>query len=237
LAFFGDKYGDRVRVIRFGDYSTELCGGTHVERAGDIGVVKLRGESGVAAGVRRIEAITGAGALEWIRERERLLRELGDLVKGNEGNLIEKIERLVAQQREFERQLQQANAQRAAKESGSLLDDERYAFKSSSGIKVVAAPMSDADPKRLLEMTDSLRERLGSGVVVLAGGDDGRVHLVAAVTKDLAGRIHAGKLIGQLAPIVGGRGGGRPELAQAGGKDASKIDEMLRVARDLLSKE
>ncbi len=237
LAFFGDKYGDRVCVIRFGDYSTELCGGTHVERAGDIGLVKVRGESGVAAGVRRIEAITGAGALEWMRERERVLRDLGELVKGNEGNLVEKIERLVAQQRELERQLQQVRAQLAGKESGSLLEDERYAFKTKSGIKVVAAPVDEADPKRLLEMTDTLRDRLGSGVVVLAGGNDGRVHLIAAVTKDLAGRIHAGKLIGQLAPIVGGRGGGRPELAQAGGKDASKIDEVLRTARDLLSKE
>ena len=237
LAFFGDKYGDRVRVIRFGDYSTELCGGTHVQRAGDIGLVKLRGESGVAAGVRRLEALTGAGALEWMRERERVLREVGDLVKGNESNLIEKIERIVTQQRELERQLQQLNAQLAGKESGSLLDDERFAFKTSSGIKAVAASLGDADAKKLLEMTDSLRERLGSGVVVLAGGTDGRVHLISAVTKDLTGKIHAGKLIGQLAPIVGGRGGGRPELAQAGGKDASKIDELLRTARDILSKE
>jgi alanyl-tRNA synthetase len=237
LAFFGDKYGDRVRVIRFGDYSIELCGGTHVERAGDIGLIKLRGESGVAAGVRRIEAISGGGAVEWVRERERVLRELGDLVKGNESNLVEKIERLVAQQRDMERQLQQLSAQLAGKESGSLLEDERYAFTTKSGIRAVAAKVDGADPKRLLEMADSLRERLKSGVVVLAGGNNGQVHLIAAVTKDLAGKLHAGKLIGQLAPIVGGRGGGRPELAQAGGKDASKIDEALRSARDLLSKE
>jgi alanyl-tRNA synthetase len=237
LAFFGDKYGDRVTVIRIGDYSIELCGGTHVKRAGDIGVIKLRGESGVAAGVRRIEAVSGEGALEAVRERERIMRELSDLVRGNEGNLIEKIERLVHQQRDMERQLQQLSAQLAGKESGSLLEDERFAFTTASGMKVVAAPVDHADPKRLLDMADQLRQRLGSGIVVLAGGSDGKVHLITAVTKDLTERVHAGKLIGQLAPIVGGRGGGRPELAQAGGKDAGKIPEVLRAARELLSKE
>jgi len=230
LAFFGDKYGDRVRVVRMGDFSTELCGGTHVQRTGDIGVFKLRGEAGVAAGVRRVEAATGPGALALIRQKELTLRQLGELVKGSETEVAEKVERLLAQQRELERQLQQLRAQIAGSQSGDLLS---HAFTAKDGFKVVVAAVDGADPKRLVEMSDVLRDKLGSGVVVLAGRDDGKVSLLAAVTKDLAGKVHAGKLIGQIAPIVGGRGGGRPELAQAGGKDASKIDEALAAARAL----
>ena len=235
LAFFGDKYGDVVRVIRFGDYSVELCGGTHVERVGDIGVLRVRGESGVAAGVRRIEAVTGAGALHWMREREQALRQVAELIKANETDVPDKIERLVARQRELERQLEQLNAKLAGAQSGSLLDDPKYAFTTPKGFKAVVAPV-DGDAKRLLELADQLREKMGSGVIVLASGAEGRVSLMAAVTKDLTGQIHAGKLIGAIAPIVGGRGGGRPELAQAGGKDADRIDAALKEARELLSR-
>ncbi len=234
LAFFGDKYGDRVRVVQMGDFSVELCGGTHVRRTGDIGVFKLRAETGVAAGVRRVEAMTGAGALAAIREREITLRQLGDLVKGSEAEVAEKVERLLAQQRELERQLQRLRAQLAGSQSEDLVSQ---AFTARAGFKVVAAQVDSVDQKRLLEMADALRERLGSGVVVLASGAGDRVSLLAAVTKDLAPQVHAGQLIGKLAPIVGGRGGGRPELAQAGGKDPSKIGDALKAARELFERE
>ncbi|HYD48297.1 MAG TPA: alanine--tRNA ligase [Terriglobales bacterium] len=234
LAFFGDKYGDVVRVIKFGDYSTELCGGTHVQRAGDIGVLRVRSEAGVAAGVRRIEAVTGAGALQWMRERDETLRQIAELVKSTESDVSDRVEKLLARQRELERQLEQLSAKVAGAQSGNLLEDERYSFTTPSGIKAVVAELADADSKRLLDLSDQLRQKIGSGVIVLASGGDGKVNLLAAVTKDLTAKVHAGKLIGQIAPTVGGRGGGRPELAQAGGKDASKIADALREARVLL---
>jgi alanyl-tRNA synthetase len=232
LAFFGDKYGERVRVVRMGEFSVELCGGTHVRRTGDIGLFKVRGESSVASGVRRIEAMTGPAALLSIRERELTLHQLGELVKGNEDEVAEKVERLLAQQRDLERQLQQLRAQMAGSQSDDLLSQ---AFVGRGGFKVVAGEVAEADQKRLLEVADALRERLGSGVVILASGLDDRVNLLAAVTKDLATQVHAGQVIGKLAPIVGGRGGGRPELAQAGGKDASKIRAALQAARELFA--
>jgi alanyl-tRNA synthetase len=231
LAFFGDKYGDRVRVVRMGDFSTELCGGTHVRRTGDIGLFKLRGESGVAAGTRRIEAITGVGALDWVRASEQSLKQLGQLLRGNEDDLAERVERLLAQQRQLEKQLAQLQRQLAGNQSGDLLSQA----KTVNGTKIIASRVDAADPKRLLELADQLRERLGSGVVVLASQQDGQVRLLAAVTKDLVGKVHAGKLVGQIAPIVGGKGGGRPELAQAGGSDPSKIDEALARAVELVS--
>jgi len=234
LAFFGDKYGDRVRVVQMGDFSTELCGGTHVRRTGDIGVFKLRGETSVAAGVRRIDAMTGPGALASIRERELTLRQVGDLVKGSDQEVAEKIERLLAQQRDLERQLHQLRAQVAGAQSADLASQ---AFTAKGGFKVVAAAVDGVDQKRLLEMADALRDRLGSGVVILASHADDKVSLLAAVTKDLATQVHAGQLIGKLAPIVGGKGGGRPELAQAGGKDVTKIADAIRAARQWFERE
>ena len=231
LAFFGDKYGDRVRVVRMGDFSTELCGGTHVRRTGDIGLFKLRGESGVAAGTRRIEAITGAGALEWVRASEHSLKQLGELLRGNEDDLAARVERLLAQHKQLEKQLAQLQRQLAGNQSGDLLSQA----KTVNGKTVVAGEVEAADPKRLLELADQLRERLGSGVIVLASHQDGQVRLLAAVTKDLAGQVHAGKLVSQIAPIVGGKGGGRPELAQAGGTDPSKIGAALARAVELVA--
>jgi len=230
LAFFGEKYGDRVSVVRMGDFSTELCGGTHVQRSGDIGVLKLRGESGVAAGVRRIEAVTGTGALDWIRTREETLREASALLRGPEDELAERVERLLAQQRELEKQL----AQLQRKMAGSQSDDLIARVQTVRGKQVIAAEVEGADPQRLLEMADQLRDRLGSGVVVLASQQNGKVNLLAAVTKDLTAQVHAGKLISQVAPIVGGKGGGRPEVAQAGGKDASKIKDALAKVAELV---
>jgi alanyl-tRNA synthetase len=214
-----------------GEFSTELCGGTHVRRTGDIGLFKLRGESGVAAGTRRIEALTGIGALEWVRASEQSLRQVGALLRGNEDDLAARVERLLAQQKQLERQLAQLQRQLAGNQSGDLLGQAQTV----NGKRVIASEVEAADPQRLLELADQLRERMGSGVVVLASQQDGRVRLLAAVTKDLAGQVHAGKLVSQIAPIVGGKGGGRPELAQAGGTDPSKIGAALARAVELVS--
>jgi len=230
LAFFGEKYGNRVRVVRMGDFSTELCGGTHVARTGDIGVFKLRGESSVAAGVRRVEAVTGTGALAWIQQREESLREAAELLRAPEDELAGRIERLLAQQRELEKQLDRLQRKLSGSQSGDLLAQARDV----RGTRVIAAEVEGASPERLRELADQLRDRLGSGVVVLASQQDGRVNLLAAVTKDLTGKVHAGKLIGQIAPILGGKGGGRPELAQAGGKDPTKIKEALARVTELV---
>jgi alanyl-tRNA synthetase len=230
LAFFGEKYGKRVRVLRIGDFSTELCGGTHVQRTGEIGVLRLRGESSVAAGVRRVEAVTGIGALEWMRRREELLRQVGAVLSGPEEELAARVERLLAQQRDLERQLERLQRKLSGDQSSNLLAQ----VQTVRGVRVVASEVEGADAERLREIADQLRDRLGSGVVVLASVQDDRVNLLAAVTKDLTAKVHAGKLIGQIAPILGGKGGGRPDFAQAGGKDRGKIREALARAVDLV---
>jgi alanyl-tRNA synthetase len=231
LAFFGDKYGDVVRVIRIGDYSTELCGGTHVQRAGDIGLFKLRAESGVAAGVRRIEAMSGAGALQWVRERERVLREVGGLVRGNEEELAERIARLLAQQRELEKQLKQAQGKLAGSQSTDLLGQAREV----NGIRVLAAAVEGLDDKSLRELADRLRDQIRSGVVVLGTPSGERALLLAAVTKDLTQRVHAGEIIKRIAPLIGGGGGGKPDLAQAGGKNPAGLKEALEAVYQIVS--
>ena len=230
LAFFGDKYGDRVRVLRMGDFSTELCGGTHVSRTGDIGMIKLRGESGVAAGTRRIDAVTGAGAVHWVQSAEDHLSKVASLLRGSEDEVAERVERLLAEQRSLEKQLDQLRKKMAGEQSTDLLAKLREV----RGVKVLATEVEIDDPKRLRELADQLRDRIGSGVVVLAAQHDGQVRLLAAVTKDLSKQVHAGKLIGEIAPILGGKGGGRPDMAQAGGKDPSKIGAALERAIELI---
>ncbi|MET0151055.1 MAG: alanine--tRNA ligase [Candidatus Binatia bacterium] len=223
LAFFGDKYGDRVRVVQMGDASTELCGGTHVRRTGDIGLFKLRGESGVAAGVRRVEGLTGEGALGWIHQREHVLREIGEILKGPEEASVERLERLLAERKELERRLQEAQSKLAGSQSADLVSRMRRV----NGVAVLAARVDDVDDKGLREMADQLRGRLGSGIVVLGTRRGEKALLLAAVTKDLVERYPAGRIIKEIAPIVGGGGGGKPELAQAGGPDPSRLDAAL----------
>ncbi len=230
LAFFGEKYGDRVTVVRMGDFSTELCGGTHVRRTGDIGVLKIRGESGVAAGVRRLEAASGEGALELIRAHEALLREISALLRGPAEEATQKLERLLAQQRELEKRIAELQGKLAGGASRDLLADARRV----DGITVLATRVEGLDDKGLREMADRLRDRIKSGVVVLGAAQGERALLLAAVTKDLVGRYHAGNIIKHLAPMVGGGGGGRPDFAQAGGKDPARLDEALAAAYTLL---
>jgi alanyl-tRNA synthetase len=230
LAFFGDKYGDRVTVVRMGDFSTELCGGTHVARTGDIGLFKIDGESGVAAGVRRLEAVTGAGALDEVRRHEALLGEIAELLRAGEQDAKGKLEKLLAQSRELERRVQELQAKLAGGATRDVMADARQV----NGITVLATKVEGLDDKGLREMADRLRDRMQSGVIVLAAAQGEKAMLLAAVTKDLVGRFHAGNIIKRLAPIVGGGGGGRPDFAQAGGKDPSKLDAAVAAAYELL---
>jgi alanyl-tRNA synthetase len=231
LAFFGDKYGDRVRVVRTGEYSIELCGGTHVERTGDIGLFKLRAETGVAAGVRRVEALTGDGALQWLRGREQTLREIGELLHGSEEDVAARVARLVEQQRELERRLKQLQSKLAGSQSDDLLRQARQV----DGVTVLAAEVEGADDRGLRDLADRLREQIRSGVIVLGTTRGERALLLAAVTRDLTKRYHAGEIIKRIAPLVGGGGGGKPDLAQAGGKDPARLRQALEAVYQIVS--
>jgi alanyl-tRNA synthetase len=226
MALFGEKYGDIVRVISVGDYSMELCGGTHTRAAGDIGLFRILSESGIAAGVRRIEAVTGEAALKLAQQQQHSLQRLADLVKSDPQKLEQRVQKILEQQKSLEKELEQAQAKLNAQRSGELMDQVRQV----AGVPLLAVRISGAEAKNLRELSDSLRDKLGSGVLVLAAAGDGKVALLVAVTKDLIGRVKAGELIKPLAEIVGGRGGGRPELAQAGGPLTERIEQLLQAA-------
>ncbi|MGH7906018.1 MAG: alanine--tRNA ligase [Candidatus Binataceae bacterium] len=233
LAFFGDKYGDYVRVIRMGGFSTELCGGTHVGRTGDIGFFKLEAETGVAAGVRRIEAFTGQGALEAIRRREKLLEEIGGHLGARDGAALERLERILAREKELEKKLRALEQKLIAGESPAAGDGE--IVRERNGVKVVTRKVAGIDARGLREMADRMRQKHGSAIVAI-GSDpgDGKAALVVAVTADLASRLKAGDIIKKIAPIVGGAGGGRPDFAQAGGRDPGKLDAALEAVFDAI---
>ena len=230
LAFFGDKYGDRVRVVKIGDFSTELCGGTHVHRSGEIGIFKLPFEGGVAAGVRRVEAFTGEGALDLIRSYEQKLKEIGNLVRGSADDAVEKVKKLLDRQKELEREIEKLRGQFEKDQIPELLTKKQ----SVDGAHVLVSQVDGVDAKQLRDIADQLKEKLGSSVVVLASAGDGNVNLVASVSPDLTRRYHAGNIIKELARIVGGGGGGRPDFAQAGGKEPAKIDAALKRAEELI---
>jgi alanyl-tRNA synthetase len=225
LAFFGDKYADTVRVLHLGEFSTELCGGTHVDRTGDIGLLKIVAETGIAAGVRRIEAVTGDAAEAWIETNDELLRRVAGLVRGGRDEVAVKVEQLVERTRGLERELDALRAKLASGSGRDLLDQAVDV----KGIKVLAARLDGADSKALRTAADQLKDRLGSGVVVLGAVEDDKVRLVAGVTKDLTARLKAGSLIGPVAEHVGGKGGGRPDFAQAGGTAPEKLDAALAL--------
>ena len=230
LAFFGDKYGDRVRVVKIGDFSTELCGGTHIRASGEIGLFKLNFEGGVAAGVRRIEAFTGEGALDMINGYEARLKEIGALIRGSADDAVDKVKRLLERQKELEKEI--------AKLRGELEKDrlpELLAKQQSVGaVKVLIAQVDGVDGKQLRDIADQVKDKLGSAVVVLASASDGAVNLVASVGKDLTKKFHAGNIIKELAGMVGGGGGGRPDFAQAGGKEPAKIAAALARAEEIV---
>jgi len=230
LAFFGDKYGDRVRVVKIGDISTELCGGTHVHASGEIGLFKLHFEGGVAAGVRRVEAFTGEGALELMHSYEDRLREIGALVRGTPEDAADKVRRLLDHQKDLEKEIEKLRGQFEQDQVRELLAKQR----AIDGAKVLISQVDNLDAKQLRDVADQLKEKLGSGVIVLASAGETNVNLVATVTKDLTKRYHAGNIIKELAAMLGGGGGGRPDFAQAGGKQPTKIIEVLRRAEELV---
>ncbi|MBO6851389.1 MAG: alanine--tRNA ligase [Marinobacter sp.] len=225
MALFGEKYGDTVRVLSMGadSYSVELCGGTHVARTGDIGLFRITSESGISAGVRRIEAVTGFGALEWVDQTEQTLRDAAKLVKGSRETLVEKVQQTIDRSRQLEKEVSGLKAKLASSAgtdlAGSAVD--------IGGLKVVASELEGADRQALMETADQLKNKLGEGVVVLASVEDGKVTLVAGVTKSATGRIKAGDLMKHLAALVDGKGGGRPDMAQGGGNDPSRLAEAL----------
>jgi alanyl-tRNA synthetase len=230
LAFFGDKYGDRVRVVKIGDFSTELCGGTHIHRSGEIGIFKLPLESGVAAGVRRVEAFTGEGALDLIRSYEQKLKEIGDLVRANADDAVDKVRKLIERQKELEKEIEKLRGQFQKDQIPELLAKKQ----SVNGATVLVSQVDGVDAKQLRDITDRLKDKLGSSVIVLASAGEANVNLVASVSEDLTKRYHAGNIIKELARLVGGGGGGRPDFAQAGGKEPAKIDVALKRAEELI---
>jgi alanyl-tRNA synthetase len=223
MALFGEKYESEVRVLSLGDFSVELCGGTHVERAGDIGLFKIVSESGVAAGIRRIEALTGEAAYNWVVETEQRLRDVAGLVRGGREDVDAKVRELIDRARRLEKDLQQAKARLASGQGGDLSAQAMDV----SGIKVLAAKIADADAKSLRSAVDDLKAKLGSSVVVLATVQDGKVVLVAGVSADLLTRLKAGDIVGSVAAQVGGRGGGRADFAQAGGTQPENLEPAL----------
>jgi len=223
MALFGEKYGDEVRVLKIGEFSTELCGGTHVERAGDIGCFKIISETGVAAGVRRIEAVTGSGAMEWLASREKALTIIAGLLKSAPEKAAEKVEQLLDKTRSLEKQLEKLQAQLASS-AGSELSSQAIDV---AGIKVLAVKLDQVDPKSLRDLVDQLKNKLGSSAIVLAVVEGDKVSLVAGVSKDQIAHIKAGDLVNFVATKVGGKGGGRPDMAMAGGNDPSGLAEAL----------
>ena len=228
MALFGEKYGDVVRVLRMGDFSTELCGGTHVSRTGDIGLFKITQETGTAAGVRRIEAVTGAGALRYIEQEERQLNEIAQLTKGKRDDVSERVKQLIDRNRQLEKELEQLKG-KLASSAGSDLAAQAQEI---NGIKVLAAKLEGADVKTLRDTLDQLKNKLGSAAVVLAAVQDGKVSLVAGVTKEQTKQIKAGELVNVVAQQVGGKGGGRPDMAQAGGTNPAALDAALASVPD-----
>ncbi|WP_334178672.1 alanine--tRNA ligase [Pseudoxanthomonas sp.] len=224
MALFGEKYGEQVRVLKMGDYSTELCGGTHVGRTGDIGLFKLVGESGVSAGVRRIEAVTGQGALDYVADEERRLSEAASLLGGNTGEIVEKIRGLADRQKKLERELEALKAKAAS----SATSDLGSAAVEVGGIRVLASRLEGFDAKALRDAMDRLKQQLGDAVIVLAGTADGKAALVAGVNGAATGRVKAGELLSHIAGQIGGKGGGRPDLAQGGGEDGSALATALK---------
>ncbi|HXG50252.1 MAG TPA: alanine--tRNA ligase [candidate division Zixibacteria bacterium] len=230
LAFFGEKYGDVVRVVRIGDFSTELCGGTHVRHSGEIGLFKLQGEAGVAAGVRRVEALTGESALDLIRRYEEGLSEIGRLLRSTPEEAVDRVRKLLDRQRELEKELERLREQTSTNRIPDLMAKKQTV----NGVGMLVARVDGVDSRQLRELADQLKERIGSGVLVLASAGEHGVNLVACVTPDLVRRYHAGRIVKELASIVGGGGGGRPDFAQAGGKDPDKIHAALERAQELI---
>ncbi|AZQ85167.1 alanine--tRNA ligase [Colwellia sp. Arc7-635] len=231
MALFGEKYDDEVRVVTLGGFSTELCGGVHVDRTGDIGLFKIVSESGIAAGVRRIEAVTGEGALNYFEAQEQTLSNIAALVKADPVNVTSKVEQVLLRNKELEKELAQYK-QQVASQAGADLLSQTIEF---NGVKALIANLEGVEAKSLRGMVDDLKNRMGSGIILLATASDDKVSLIAGVTKDLIGRVKSGELVNVAAQEVGGKGGGRPDMAQAGGSKPENIEAALKAAQNWLT--
>jgi len=224
MALFGEKYGDKVRVLKMGAFSTELCGGTHANRVGDIGLIKILSETGIASGVRRIEAVAGEGALNWVEQSEHLLQKISKLVKGNRDSAVDKVAQIQDKNKTLEKELEQLKAQLAKAASGDLLSQAVQI----DGLNVLAANIEGSDGKALRDLVDQLKDKLGEAAIVLSTVNNGKVILIAGVSKSQTNRIKAGELVNSVAVQVGGKGGGRPDMAQAGGDNPAALVDALK---------
>jgi alanyl-tRNA synthetase len=232
-ALFGEKYGDRVRVVSVGDFSMELCGGTHTRAAGDIGLFKILQETGIAAGVRRIEAVTGEKAVEIVQQQQEAIERVAALIKSDPRQLENRLQKMIERQKELERELESLRDKLNAERSGELLSNVREV----SGVRYLATRVEGVNGKGLREFSDQVRNKLGSGVTILGCESGGKANLLVAVSKDLTDRLQAGRLIKELAAMVGGGGGGRPDLAQAGGNRPEKLEEALAAAEEIIAQQ
>ena len=231
MALFGEKYGDKVRVIKIGDFSTELCGGTHTGQTGEIGLIKILKEGSVSSGVRRVEAVTGEGSLKQFRKDHQLENVVASLTTHSDATspaeaLKAELEKKDAEIKRLTREVDQAQMKSASASSANVTDKIRDV----KGVKVLAHRVDSLERSQIRTLVDQLRDKIGSGVVVLGSASEGNVSLIVGVTKDLTGRVQAGKIIGPIAQKVGGKGGGRPDLAEAGGKDPAALDSALNEA-------
>ena len=232
MALFDEKYGDKVRVVNVRDVSRELCGGTHAKASGDIGLFKIVSEVGIAAGVRRIEALAGRRAFQAVKKEEQSLREIAELLKASDPDVVGRVERLMSQLREAEKELEKLKHKMQSSQAGDIISEAREI----NGVRVLAKRVDNMEQKDLRDFGDKLRDKLGSGILALGSAKDGKVSLVVMVSKDLLGRFHAGHIIKDMASILGGTGGGKPDLAQAGGKDPGKLDEALEALYTIIKK-
>ncbi len=234
LAFFGEKYGERVRIVTIGPYSMEFCGGTHLNASGEIGCFKITGESSVASGVRRIEAVTGMGALREFQNFEKILEEASAVFKATPQELVERAQKLSEENKKLQKEISQLKGKLASGGGGGNTEDPLQRVKEINGVKVLAMEVELDDPKAVRDLGDQLKNKLGSGIIVLGSTSKGKVTLTVMVTKDLVQKYNAGKIVSELAMIVGGRGGGRPDMAQAGGTQPEKLKLAFQKLEDLL---
>jgi alanyl-tRNA synthetase len=225
MALFDEKYGDKVRVVTVKDVSKELCGGTHAQASGDIGLFKLVSETGIAAGVRRIEILAGRRAYQAVRREEQSLREISQLLKASDPDVVGRVERVLAQLKDAEKEIEKLKHKMQASQAGAIIDDAKVV----NGVRVLARRVENMDPKDLRDFGDKLRDNIKSGILALGTAKDDKVSLIVMVSKDLTSKYHAGNLIKEMAAVLGGTGGGKPDLAQAGGKDPAKLDAALQA--------
>ncbi|MDD0824922.1 alanine--tRNA ligase [Mannheimia sp. AT1] len=231
MALFGEKYGDVVRVVEMSEFSIELCGGTHVKQTGDIGLFKITSEGAVAAGVRRIEALTGENAIAWLQNLQQAMQQSAELLKADSNSLVEKILQLQEKAKRTEKELQQLKEKQAAQAGADLAKQATQI----NGVNVVIQQLENVEPKALRTMVDDLKNQLGSAIIVFIANTDGKVNLIAGVTKDLTNKVNAGELVGAMAQKVGGKGGGRPDMAMAGGSEPESIPQALALAQDWIT--